>query len=60
VKKNLLSISVMEEKGYEVNFQRGQVFIRYPYQSWRKKVMRLTSRGGRCLFAQREPVQILL
>ena len=28
LKKNLLSISVMEDKGYEVNFQRGKVFIR--------------------------------
>jgi hypothetical protein len=25
-KKNLFSISVMEDKGYEVNFQRGKVF----------------------------------
>jgi hypothetical protein len=28
LKKNLLSISVMEDKGYEVNFRRGHVFIR--------------------------------
>jgi hypothetical protein len=27
LKKNLLSISFMEDKGYEVNLQRGQVFI---------------------------------
>jgi hypothetical protein len=26
--KNLLSISAMEDKGYEVNFRRGQIFIR--------------------------------
>jgi hypothetical protein len=28
LKKNMLSISVMEDKGYEVNFWRGRVFIR--------------------------------
>jgi len=27
LKKNLLFISVMEAKGYEVTFQRGKVFI---------------------------------
>jgi hypothetical protein len=28
LKKNLLSISAMEDKGYEVNFRRGWIFIR--------------------------------
>jgi len=27
LKKNLMSISVMEDKGYTITFQRGQVFI---------------------------------
>jgi hypothetical protein len=27
LKKNLLSISVMADRGFEVNFQRGHVFI---------------------------------
>ena len=45
LKKNMLSISVMEDKGYEVNFQKGRVFI-YPKGANLDTAMRIGVRDG--------------
>jgi hypothetical protein len=59
LKKNLLSISVMEDKGYEVNFRRGQVFIR-PEGASPDTALRIGVRDGNLYRLQGQPVQALM
>jgi hypothetical protein len=59
LKKNLLSISVMEDKGYEVNFWKGQVFIR-PEGASPDIVMRIRVRDGNLYRLQGQPAQTSL
>jgi transposase InsO family protein len=59
LKKNLLSISVMEDKGYAVTFHRGQVFI-YPEGASPDTAMRIGVREGNLYRLQGKPVQALV
>jgi hypothetical protein len=59
LKKNFLSISVMEDKGYEVNFWKEQVFI-FPKGVNPNTVMKIRVRDGNLYRLQGLPVQALL
>jgi hypothetical protein len=59
LKKNLLSISVMEDKGYEVNFWRGQVFI-HSEKANPDTSVRIGVRDGNLYRLQGQPVQALM
>jgi hypothetical protein len=59
LKKNPLSISVMEDKGYEVNFRKGQVFIR-PEGASPDTAVRIGVQDGNLYRLQGQPAQALL
>jgi hypothetical protein len=59
MKKNLLSISVMEDKGYEVNFWRDQVFIR-PEGASTNTALRIGVHDGNLYRLQGHLVQVLM
>jgi transposase InsO family protein len=59
LKKNLLSISVMEDKGFEVNFQRGHVFIR-PEGASSDTALQIGVWDGNLYRLQGQPIQALM
>jgi hypothetical protein len=59
LKKNLLSVSVMEDKGFVVIFQRGQVLIRLEGAS-PDTTVRIGVREGNLYRLQGKPVQALV
>jgi hypothetical protein len=59
LKKNLLSISVTEDKGYAVTFHRGQVFI-YLERASLDIAMRIGFKEGNLYRLQGKPIQALV
>jgi hypothetical protein len=59
LKKNLLSISVMEDKGYEVNFWRGQVAVCQEVAS-PDTALRIEVWDGNLYRLQGQPIQALM